>query len=165
MQSMDANQEQCNCRGTLTPCLKTIRLYWCVYLLNVLRVNITHRCHAHTPNHASSLLPFSPFLFLSPPSLLSSPFFKQFFSFPVHSSLHQSCTHCCSLCISYLSSHSSLPPSLLLPSFLFRSLSFILAPPPPSGSLHVFSPSLYPFLLVLPSLSPQKQWTKDVTGW
>lgn len=129
---------------------------WCVYLADVLRFIITHHCHA------LSSLPFLPFCFW--PHLLACP---PLFSISVHSSLHQSCTHCCSLCLCYLSSHFSHSPPL--PPLLSIQITLLhFSTPPPSGFPRVFSFSFYPFLPVCPFFHPfplkcdgPKRWQAD----
>lgn len=129
--------------------LKTIRLYWCVYLVNVLRVIITHRCHA------LSSLSFLPFCFVFDLTFyLVLPFLQQFFS------------HLCSLQFSSVM-HSLLFSLSLLPLLTFLNLSLSSPPllsiqitllhfstPPPPGFLHVFSFSFYPFFPVCPFFHP-----------
>lgn len=99
------------------------------------------------PHSHFSLLVFDPTVYLVLPFFL-----QQFFSIPVHSSLHQSRTRCCSLCLFYLSSHfsliASLPfysdhsPSFQHPSSLWISscLLFLLLSFPPCLSIFSIPP-------------------------
>lgn len=94
----------------------------------MLRVIITHRSCAHTLTLLYLLSHFFPYSFLTPPSIPPSRFFSYFFPYCVHSSLHQSCTHCCSLSFPFLL-------TLLLPSLFSIQITHLHfnTPPPPDS--------------------------------
>lgn len=100
------------------------------------------------PQHALSSLPFSPFLFFTPPSILSSPFFRSFFPslfIPAFIS------HALVAVLFVFPIYPHTPRCLCLSSFLFRSLSFISAPLLP---LDLFMSSLPPSILSSLSFHP-----------
>lgn len=114
----------------------------CLFI-EVLSVIITHRRGARTP--PSSFI-FTPFLFLTQPSILS---FQQFF-FP-------------SLLIPAFISHALIASSSPLLPPLLLVLSIQITPPPPSGFPHAFSLSLSLSIRpsILPSLLPPKDQGRD----
>ena len=101
---------------------KPARSHWCVYSLNVLQVIITHPHHPHNPATLHLRSHFVLFCSWLPLRLVFA-LFRQFFSFSVNSSLHQSCSRC-------RSPVSSAPPSLPpLLSVQITHLHFNALPP------------------------------------
>lgn len=98
------------------------------------------------PQRALPSLPFSPFLFFTPPPILYSPFFQQFFpslfipAFISHALVAV-------LFVFPISPHT--PPCLHFPSFLFRSLSIS----PPLLPLDLFLHLSFPPRLSIPPSS------------
>lgn len=107
------------------------------------------------PHAALSSLPFLPLFVFNPTFHFSLPLFQLFF--PLLCSL-QSSSVMHSLLFSFFPISPHTPPCL--PSFLFRSLTFISTPLLPL----IASRHLYPFLPVLPSLPREKPQTKDAMG-
>lgn len=107
------------------------------------------------PHAALSSLPFLPLFVFNPTFHFSLPFFQLFFPPTVFTPVFISHALIAVLFLPHFSSHSS-----CLPSFLFRSLTFISTPLLPL----IASRHLYPFLPVLPSLPREKPQTKDAMG-
>ena len=154
MRSSDTNQQRCNCRGVLTPCLKPAIILMCLFIECARGYHNSSLSSLHL-QRASSSLSFHPFLFdptLPPVLLLIPALFFLLGSFQPSSLMH--------------SFSLSLPlPPLCFPSPPFysdHSLSFQL----PSSLWMLFLPlSSPPRPSIPPSLPPQERRTEYVTCW
>ena len=150
MRSSDTNQQRCNCRGVLTPCLKPAIILMCLFIECARGYHNSSLSSLHL-QRASSSLSFHPFLFdptLPPVLLLIPALFFLLGSFQPSSLMHSF-------------SLSLLPPSPVFPlsSFLFRSLSFISAPLLPLDAL---PPSILSSSSLHPSIPPSSGATDRV---